>query len=196
MAPELFSTPRRYTDKVDLWALGLIGVQLLTLWHPCENEWDRNDFGPWMRGIVLPRIPEAPSKYQPLLRGLLRKKPETRWKALRCLDWMRRNSPTLGDDAKRPVVTLDQAYEEDSREGYRRSPSPSLSTTRTRAAQTAEDKTYLQDRQSPATLGPGFPSAAPTPRGDEDTALESSDGGESQEEDCTVQGDDWDEHAS
>ena len=49
MAPELFFTPRRYTPKVDLWALGLVFVEVLTSWHPShEDKWDRNYFGPWM----------------------------------------------------------------------------------------------------------------------------------------------------
>ena len=193
MAPELFYTPRRYADKVDLWALGLIGVQLLTSWSPRENERDRNDFGPWMRSVVLPRILDAPSQYQLLLRGLLRREPERRWSAKTCLVWLWKNTETSRDDAeKSAVLTLDHAYEEGSGERCRRSPNPSLSTTRARA----EDESYPLNPQSPEALASELASAAPTPRDDEDATLE-SDGEKdaSQEEDC-IGGDDWDEDAS
>ncbi|OAA34235.1 Protein kinase-like domain protein [Metarhizium rileyi] len=41
MAPELFEKPRHYTNKVDIWALGLIGMELFTAWHPAsDDKWD------------------------------------------------------------------------------------------------------------------------------------------------------------
>lgn len=34
IAPKLFAKPRRYISKVDMWALGLIGMQLFSSWDP------------------------------------------------------------------------------------------------------------------------------------------------------------------
>ena len=97
-----------------------------------------------------------------------------------------------GRREKCPVSTLDHAYEEGSGERCRRSPNPSLSTTRARA----EDESYLLNPQSPEALASELASAAPTPRDDEDATLEShGENDASQEEDC-IGGDDWDEDAS
>ncbi|EFY88878.1 phosphoenolpyruvate carboxylase kinase [Metarhizium acridum CQMa 102] len=38
MAPGLFNKPRLYTNKIDMWALGLIGMQLFTDWEPETDE--------------------------------------------------------------------------------------------------------------------------------------------------------------
>ncbi|TWU70589.1 hypothetical protein ED733_001336 [Metarhizium rileyi] len=89
MAPELFEKPRHYTNKVDIWALGLIGMELFTAWHPAsDDKWDPNDFGLWMRKVIRPHIDEAPEQLRTLLEGLLRKTPERRWSAGKCLKWL------------------------------------------------------------------------------------------------------------
>jgi serine/threonine protein kinase len=38
MAPELFEKPRRYTNKVDMWSLGLIGMQFFTTWDLVSDD--------------------------------------------------------------------------------------------------------------------------------------------------------------
>lgn len=61
MAPELFKKYRYYTNKVDVWSLGLVAMQLFTAWSTDLNEdWDPNDFGPWMRNVMLLNQVEAP----------------------------------------------------------------------------------------------------------------------------------------
>ncbi|KAL7812381.1 kinase-like domain-containing protein [Trichoderma aethiopicum] len=72
MAPGLFQRPRCYADNVDIWFLGLIAIQLFTPWSPAlDNEWDVNDFGPWIRNVILANIAESPRQFRPLLYGLL-----------------------------------------------------------------------------------------------------------------------------
>ena len=76
MAPELFKKPRHYTNKVDIWSLGLIGMQLFTIWDPVlDIESNLNNFGTWMRNVILPHMVEAPEQFRPLLSGLLCKNP-------------------------------------------------------------------------------------------------------------------------
>ena len=61
MAPEVFGKPRSYSNKVDIWSLGLIGVQMFTSWHPpSDDKWDPNNFGDWMRSVIVPYVHEAP----------------------------------------------------------------------------------------------------------------------------------------
>lgn len=89
MAPELFKKPRYCTNKVDIWALGLIGVQLFTAWQPAsDDKWNPNDFVPWMRNVIRPHVVEALEQICPLLEGLLRKNPEGRWSGWKCLKWL------------------------------------------------------------------------------------------------------------
>ncbi|TWU70533.1 hypothetical protein ED733_000309 [Metarhizium rileyi] len=104
MAPELFESPRRYTDKVDMWSLGLIGMQLFTTWDPAGDDgWNPRDFGPWMRQAILPRLGEAPEQYRPLLKGLLRKNPKRRWSAQKCLIWLWKYLESDAPDGEGPV---------------------------------------------------------------------------------------------
>ena len=95
MAPEFWKRPLRYTHKVDMFSLGLIGVQCFTRWEPStDTEWTSHppltlrQHAAWMRKVILPHVADAPEKFRPLLKGLLRKKPEKRWGASKCLKWL------------------------------------------------------------------------------------------------------------
>lgn len=95
MAPEFWKWPRRYTHKVDMFSLGLIGVQCFTTWDPSADAewtshppWTLRQHADWMRKVVLPHVADAPEKFRPLLRGLLRRRAEKRWSASKCLKWL------------------------------------------------------------------------------------------------------------
>ena len=176
MAPELFQSPRRYTDKVDMWSLGLIGVQLFTTWDPATDDgWSPSDFGSWMRKVILPHIEEAPKQFRPLLKGLLLKNPNQRWSAQRCLMLLWKYQVDNAPDDEGPVNTrkrsaskLDEPLPNNvDRERRRRSPNPSLSTARARAVPHAEHhsegESSLPDTLSPGAWVPKPVSAAPTP---------------------------------
>ena len=211
MAPELFETPRNYTNKIDLWALGLVGMHLFTSWSPSrDSRSDGNDFGPWMRGVIIPHMSEAPQQFRPFLKGLLYREPKRRWTAWKCLKWLWGNihldnplDEHLGgreglaaDLEKRSAATLGGSHENDSTARRRRSPNPSLSTTRARTAhltsQGPEEGSPLPDGLFLGTSIPELVSPALTPHAD-DAASESNDGGDA---DSTEEGnvsleDDW-----
>jgi serine/threonine protein kinase len=91
MAPELFETPRRYTSKVDMWAVGLIALQLLTTWDPfTAKEWNPHDFETWVCDVLHLHMDKAPKKFLPLLEGLLRVSPMSRWSAADNLQWLQK----------------------------------------------------------------------------------------------------------
>lgn len=183
MAPELFKKPRYYTNKVDMWSLGLVAMQLFTVWSPdLDEDWDPNDFGPWMRNVILPNRAEAPQQLCSLLNGLLRKKPELRWSAWKSLKWLWKHTQ-VDDDAddggpvnhkKRSASILDEDSLQvaNDNERRRRSPNPSVSTARTRAILSTEHPTdgrgRLPDTLSPGVWEPEVFSAAPTPHPDDD----------------------------
>lgn len=216
MAPELFEKPRRYTNKVDIWSLGLIGMQLFTTWDPASDDvWDPSDFRPWMRNVILPHVAEAPEQFRPLLKGLLRKNPKRRWSARKCLDWLWKHTqagdvlvhePTgTGNEGavnrkKRPASTLDEdLLKSDGHEIRRRSPNPSISTDRARAVPPTEhhsdEGSTLPDTLSPTAWMPEQISAAPTPHPDD--GLSDDVGGEAGDESSndsdTELEDDWEE---
>lgn len=75
MAPELFTRPRLYTNKIDLWAFGLIGMQLFTNWDPqTDVRWNPHDFRTWVCNVALPEIAEAPEFLRPMIKGSFAKK--------------------------------------------------------------------------------------------------------------------------
>jgi serine/threonine protein kinase len=218
MAPELFEKPQHYTNKVNIWSLGLIGIQVFTTWDPAsDDEWDLSDFGPWMRNVILPHVAEAPEQFRPLLKGLLRKNPERRWNAWKSLKWLwkhtqpddvlvRIDEPT-GTDAegavnskKWPASTLDEdLFKADDHERRRWSPNPSLSTFRVRpvppAEHHSEEGSTLPDTLSPRAWVPEPVSAAPTLH--PDNGLADDGDGEAEEETSdssdTELEDDWKE---
>ncbi|KAJ9130177.1 Phosphoenolpyruvate carboxylase kinase [Pleurostoma richardsiae] len=175
MAPELFEKPRRYTNKVDMWAIGLIGMGLFTSWDPAtDDEWDPGDFGPWMRNVILPHVAEAPEHFRPLLKGLLRKNPEKRWNALKCLKWLWK--PTWADHdlagideqtgtgemgaitRKRAAsTTSEDLFKADGHE--RRNPGPN--TRHARVYTVPPAKHHSDESTLPDTLSPGFLESEP-----------------------------------
>lgn len=64
IAPELYKRPCCYADEADIWSLGLVAMQLSTPWSPAsDDEWDANDFVPWMRNVILANIAESPRQF-------------------------------------------------------------------------------------------------------------------------------------
>ena len=95
MAPEFWKRPLRYTHKVDMFSLGLIGLQCVISWDPgADAAWTSHppstphQHADWMRKVILPHVADAPEKFRPLLRRLLCRRPEKRWSASRCLRWL------------------------------------------------------------------------------------------------------------
>ncbi|KAK1749553.1 kinase-like domain-containing protein [Echria macrotheca] len=145
MAPELFAERRSYTNKVDMWALGLVALQVFTSWSVVPVA-DRSNsfFDPWMRGVVIPRIRQAPDTIQPLLVNMLRKDPRRRIDADVCLAWL---SDRLGDgsdvgDGDEGGFQGDKSEDFEHESALRlRSPNPSLSTNRAKACSTEMETT-------------------------------------------------------
>lgn len=170
MAPELFVRPRSYTCKVDMWAFGLIQLEMFTTWLPqADDTWDPNDFGRWVRTELCPRIADTPENVQAMLKGLLRKGAEKRWSAGKCLKWLRNqepDSPIRVDttSSKRPAS---RQLDMDSSKRHLRSPNPSLSTGRV-AADRSRDGVSLPDTLSVRSESPEMASAATTPRVDDE----------------------------
>ena len=62
-APECYEVPRRYTDKVDMFALGLVALQCLSLWDPkLDDTWSSRipvtsqQHQYWMSSTITPLI--------------------------------------------------------------------------------------------------------------------------------------------
>ncbi|KID93610.1 Calcium/calmodulin-dependent protein kinase type IV, partial [Metarhizium majus ARSEF 297] len=169
MAPELFIQPRSYTNKVDMWAFGLIELEMFTSWEPDVDEiWDPSDFGKWIRTVVSPCIANAPEKVRPMLKGLLRKGAEKRWSARRCLEWLCKQeldgSVRNDTGSKRPASS---GLETERYKRHLRSPNPSPSTSRV-ALQHSGDGVSLPDTLSVRSASPEILSAATTPRVDDE----------------------------
>ncbi|EGX87887.1 Calcium/calmodulin-dependent protein kinase type IV [Cordyceps militaris CM01] len=178
MAPEVFVQPRYYSSKVDMWAVGMIGMQLFTSWDPeNDDQWDPRDRATWVCTVALQTIPEAPKFLRPMIKGLLRKHAGRRWSSWKCLSWLWKheslNSPPFSESGagranahERPVGRdlLRFNISGDYYSRHRRSPNPSLSTARVRVS---ENPDGLPDTASPCAGAPDILSAASTPRADE-----------------------------
>lgn len=94
LAPEFLEEQRNYNNKVDMFSCGMVLLERLSKWDPqSDSRWPSNALNrrmhkQWMRQTVLPHISELPEDIRPLLRGLLRRRPEKRWSALKCLEWL------------------------------------------------------------------------------------------------------------
>ncbi|PON20198.1 hypothetical protein TGAM01_v210919 [Trichoderma gamsii] len=101
LAPEILEQPRSYTSKVDMFSFGLVLLQCVSEWDPlsdsdgADSALDASARARWMHKVILPHIEEASERFRPLLRGLLRKRPEDRWSALWSLAWLSRNTESL-----------------------------------------------------------------------------------------------------
>ncbi|OAA65115.1 Calcium/calmodulin-dependent protein kinase type IV [Akanthomyces lecanii RCEF 1005] len=204
MAPELFAKPRCYTSKVDMWALGLIALQLFSSWNPdTDNTWDPNNFAVWVCTVALPSISEASGFLQPLIKKLLRRDAGRRWSSRKCLRWLWKheslNSPPVSEPSTDRTIRHKRRASKDlqrrSGEYYsrqRRSPNPSLSTARARLSE-LRDGCSLPDTASPVSGELDIPSVASTPQADgmmsdlENTSDEESSGGDTDLEDWQME---------
>lgn len=199
MAPELFAKPRCYTSKVDMWALGLIAMQLFTSWDPDnDNQWDPNAFATWVCTVALKRISEAPGFLRPMIKGLLRKDQRRRWSSWKCLGWLWKHeslhSPSLSEPSsdrsirhQRQALKDLRSFSGDYYSRQRRSPNPSLSTARVRYSESC-DECSLPEMGSPGSGGLDISTASSTPRVDEamsdlERSDEESSGGDADLED-------------
>lgn len=157
MAPELFKTPLGYTNKVDMWSLGLTGMRLFSSWNPrSDREWNTIDFGHWIRTLILPLLEkDVPEPLRPLLKGLLLKTPHNRWCASDCTLFLWELScaedvSSVDESAVRSRKRPASALGDDSSEGeggqsstvdasrHLRSGGPSLSSGRAKQAASPE----------------------------------------------------------
>jgi serine/threonine protein kinase len=104
MAPEYWSTPLRYGKEVDMWAVGLVLLQLFTNWDPKMDaawvdgplgKYNELGFSAWISEVLTPLIATAVPKVQQLLRGLLCESRHDRWTAARCQEWMEEEDMSL-----------------------------------------------------------------------------------------------------
>ncbi|KAI1345658.1 kinase-like domain-containing protein [Xylaria sp. FL0043] len=102
MAPECWSKKRQYGKEIDMWAVGLVLLQLFTHWHPSiDTSWanvppfgrqNKLGFTAWIRDVLMPFVATAkPQPVQDLLKGLLSRSPDQRWTASRCQAWVKEN---------------------------------------------------------------------------------------------------------
>lgn len=104
LAPEFLEEKRNYTNKVDMFSCGMVLLECLSTWKPPKAEstssaLNRHMHKRWMRRVVLPHISELPEDIRPLQRGLLRRQPEKRWSALKCLAWLGDYARASGDES-------------------------------------------------------------------------------------------------
>ncbi|KAL7935159.1 kinase-like domain-containing protein [Trichoderma chlorosporum] len=99
LAPELLKKQRNYTSKVDMFSFGLVLVECLTNWNPqLDSRRSSITHKEWMRTTVLWHVSKSREDIRPLLRGLLRRQPEKRWSALKCLAWLGSYAKVSGDE--------------------------------------------------------------------------------------------------
>ncbi|KAH8708367.1 kinase-like domain-containing protein [Phaeosphaeriaceae sp. PMI808] len=89
IAPEMFSEPLCYTGKVDMWFVGLIGLQLFTTWHPLSDKaWNPGDSEGWIQHVLPSHVALVPATYRPVVEGCLQPSPDHWWSASQCLTWL------------------------------------------------------------------------------------------------------------
>ncbi|KAM0414567.1 hypothetical protein ACHAPT_013593 [Fusarium lateritium] len=217
IAPEFFDRPLRYTNKVDLFSLGLVALQCLMKWDPQSDEaWasgplDRRKHEQWMRGVIIPCVANAPSAFQPWLTGMLRKRPKQRWPANKSSsylwqtrDGLEQDEPRLEENVGEPgpaEETHAQAREQIASKSKKR-PASTLSENssglrRGRNQPTRLSPADLQDKSaSPQPHGSSFamwssPYSVPTPHDQKEGSDESDEPDESAYEDDADLKDDW-----
>ncbi|RBR04170.1 uncharacterized protein FIESC28_11619 [Fusarium coffeatum] len=91
MAPEFLNRSLSYTNKVDMFSLGLVGLQCLTSWDPQSDKYwsrgplSRRDHQGWMRDVIVRQVDTAPLQFRVWLRKMLRRQPEKRGSARKSL---------------------------------------------------------------------------------------------------------------
>jgi serine/threonine protein kinase len=164
IAPEFLDNPRSYTNKVDMFSCGIILLECLTSWTPYSGaeprdiNLSRHTHAQWMYTVVLPQLAEVPDRLKPLLRGLLRKQPEKRWSALKCLEWLSNMIPTSG----RPSSIPDSALSTGKRLDV-------LRLTKRRASAALSEEQYVRarpERPLPSPQGLNIEGNAHSPPGD------------------------------
>jgi len=146
IAPECWSTTRRYSKEVDMWAVGLVLLQLFTDWNPNKDEaWvngppgkiNELGFSAWISKVLMLFIATAaPKSVQQLLRGLLCESPQDRWTATRCQAWVKEDFMPYVDSAideascKRRRDLDQQDPEDEDKPRKIRSSNPTLDTIR------------------------------------------------------------------
>ena len=99
MAPECWVWPLQYSKEVDMWAIGLVMLQLFSDWDPTKDDawanglcgkFNKLGFTAWITEVLIPFVEVAlPTFVQPILRGLLRESRQERWTADHCQVWVR-----------------------------------------------------------------------------------------------------------
>lgn len=168
MAPEFFERPLQYTNKVDLFSLGLVALQCLTKWDPQSDEaWasgslDRRGHEQWMRDIIIPCVADAPSLFQVWLTGMLRKRPKQRWPADKALSYLCQTRDGLEQHGPR--------LEDDVEETHAQKPEQIAPSSKKRPASTLSENSsgLRRGRDRPTRLSPADlqgKSASPQPEG-------------------------------
>ncbi|RYC81676.1 hypothetical protein BFJ63_vAg15428 [Fusarium oxysporum f. sp. narcissi] len=201
MAPEFLDRPLSYNNKVDLFSLGLIGLQCLTSWDPqTDQNWTSgplscHDYQTWMRNVVVQEIANAPSAFQPWLRSMLRRMPQKRGSAPNSLIllWQAQHGggPAVPENIEASAIHQDTHSQQDltrtASQQRNKRPASFLSesssrhqrreqprpTTPSHAAHFQDTSESPQARTSSFAV-PSSPYSAPTPH-DIQAALEESD---------------------
>ncbi|KIW44398.1 uncharacterized protein PV06_02871 [Exophiala oligosperma] len=115
MAPEFREQELAYTNAVDMWSFGVIAVEYLTHLGTRLDGWDaklaptKSQHQGWVDGVLRKRMADAPKEFRHLLLGLLYEKPEDRWTAIDCEQWLWENaSANTGSSRKRRVSSLQE----------------------------------------------------------------------------------------
>ncbi|SPJ75439.1 uncharacterized protein FTOL_05170 [Fusarium torulosum] len=91
MAPEFLDRPLRYTNKVDMFSLGLVGLYCVSPWDPRSDEaWlygplSLHEHASWMHDVIVLQVDDAVVPFRRWLRSMLRKESRNRGSAEKSL---------------------------------------------------------------------------------------------------------------
>ncbi|KAH7010699.1 kinase-like domain-containing protein [Microdochium trichocladiopsis] len=99
MAPAFWVKDRRYTERVDVFSLGVIMIQLLTYWDGgtiLQSDKKKlrtsDDFDYWF-DILRDQVQQAPALLQEGLLGATEKQADQRWTFSQCREWLANYPP-------------------------------------------------------------------------------------------------------